>query len=129
MPNDKEIVDWLCDHATVIGYLDDDGISHYDKVEGADICFRDMVLEAMKNENGEYFKVTSLHKNDLRDLVKNDCYGCDDSPERRKEVLTIIDNLTDVEMKTLASKLSDDYCNQLYWSSLELTFASLYLEK
>lgn len=28
--------------------------------------------------------------------------------------------LTESDMKRLASKLADDYCEQLYWTSLEI---------
>lgn len=49
-----------------------------------------------------YFQITSIHRNDL--LHK----GFD------------VSNVTDSDMATLARKLADDYCEQLFWLSMEI---------
>ena len=54
------------------------------------------------------FKITSVCKDDLREAFEND-----------KEISGKIDSLTNGEMEYLARKMSDDYCNQLFWSSLD----------
>ena len=37
-----------------------------------------------------------------------------------KKMLEKIKKLTDADMKTIATKLADDYCEQLYWDSLKI---------
>ncbi|MDR1172864.1 MAG: hypothetical protein LBL24_10450 [Bacteroidales bacterium] len=48
----------------------------------------------------DYFEISSLHRDDL-EHIGYDTAGVDDS-----------------DMKTLASRLGSDYCEQLFWSSL-----------
>lgn len=55
----------------------------------------------MKRQNG-FFEITSVHRDDLESI------GFDTT------------NVDDDTMKELASKMSDDYCEQLFWSSLEI---------
>ena len=59
----------------------------------------------MKEEKS--FKITSVCKTDLRTTFENE-----------KEIFDKIDSLTNTEMKYLARKMADDYCDQLFWSSL-----------
>lgn len=66
----------------------------------------------------EGFVITRLHKDDLRGLFKDD-----------KKALEIIDNLDDVDMKYLAEKLANDYCEQLFWISLKTLFEDMYYTK
>ena len=40
---DTELMEWLNDHATLLGVIKDDGETEYIKVEGNDLCFRDLV--------------------------------------------------------------------------------------
>ncbi|MFC1816092.1 hypothetical protein ACFL0M_09130 [Thermodesulfobacteriota bacterium] len=37
--------------------------------------------------------------------------------------------MDDREMRQLASKLADDYCNQLFWDSLRIIFEDRFLDK
>ena len=37
--------------------------------------------------------------------------------------------VTDEQMKKIASKLADDYCNQLFWSSLQVIAESVISEE
>jgi len=50
----------------------------------------------------EYFPITSLHREDLNSI------GFD------------ISNIDDGTMERIASKMANDYLDQLYWSSLEI---------
>jgi hypothetical protein len=52
-----------------------------------------------------FYKITSTCKSDMKIMLWN----------RIEE----INKLTSNEMEYIAGKLADDYCNQLYWSSLE----------
>lgn len=56
-------------------------------------------LNSLKDEL-PYFKITSIHRDDLA--------------QRGFDVV----NVTDEQMRELASKLSDDYCEQLFWESM-----------
>lgn len=49
-----------------------------------------------------YFHITSIHRDDLLSR------GFD------------VSEVTDADMQRLAGKLSDDYCNQLFWESLDI---------
>jgi len=40
---DTALMDWLCDHAIVIGIIRDDGETEYIKIEGNDTSFRDLM--------------------------------------------------------------------------------------
>jgi len=59
----------------------------------------------------EYFEISKLHREDLEGL------GFDTS------------NMSDDIMERLASKLGDDYCEQLFWSSLEIIAEALNIPK
>lgn len=42
-PLDTELMEWLNDHAILIGVIHKNGETEYVKVEGADMCFRDII--------------------------------------------------------------------------------------
>lgn len=52
--------------------------------------------------SGGYFPITSVHRDDLRGV------GFD------------VEKISDDDMKELARKMADDYCEQLFWSSMEI---------
>lgn len=60
----------------------------------------------LNNSNDKYFVVTRTCKDDMRDALRH---------HRDKE----INKLTNNEMNYIASKLADDYIEQMYWESLE----------
>ena len=62
------------------------------------------------------FPITSVCKADLLGLEKCDKEGNITPLFKREDVMA----LTDLDMERLASKLCNDYCEQLYWSSLEI---------
>ena len=59
----------------------------------------------------EFFKITSVSRGDLEER------GFD------------VSNVSDATMERLASKMSDDYCNQLFWESMEIIADSLGIKK
>jgi len=74
--------------------------------------FNDLISWVRVIEHHEgYFEISSLHRDDLESI------GYDTS------------QVDDSDMKTLASKLCDDYCNQLFWSSLHIRADSLEIPK
>ena len=62
-------------------------------------------------EPDTYFTITKIHRDDL------DAAGFDTS------------DVTDSTMETLARKMSDDYLNQLYWTSLRILAEELGIPK
>ena len=56
----------------------------------------------LKRLSEGYFPITSVHRDDLQ------AKGFD------------IDKITDAHMEELADKMSDDYCEQLFWDSMEI---------
>jgi len=70
-------------------------------------------LEALSRNNIylDHFPVTYLSKDDIIHAF----------PENF-EVKTIVQTMDDADMKHLASKLGDDYCEQLFWESLKIIF-------
>ena len=59
----------------------------------------------------DHFPVTYISKDDIIHAFPNN-----------SEVKTIVKRLDDADMKHLASKLGDDYCEQLFWESLKIIF-------
>ena len=65
-----------------------------------------------------FFSITAFSKDDLIEAFDGDV--------RIKE---LVRDLSDDEMKYLASKMADDYCNQLYWDSLKIIFDEHFLHE
>ncbi len=63
------------------------------------------------NQNMEFYPITSVCKDDLIQTFVDDS----DAQEAIKE-------MDEGDMQTLASKMADDYCDQLYWDSLKVIF-------
>ena len=74
----------------------------------------------MKHKRGigtsKLFEITSVCKDDILGLETQDKEG-NIVPMFKK---SDIKKLTESDMKKIASKLADDYCDQLYWSSLPI---------
>jgi len=73
----------------------------------------------IKQDVEKYYNVTSTCKEDIISAFE----GRDDLKQVRKRVK----KLTEKEMIFLAKKLSEDYCNQLYWDSLRIIFLEKFL--
>ena len=68
-----------------------------------------------------FFPITSVSKEDIIHAFQNK-----DIADQVKERVAKMD---DAEMKELASKMADDYCNQMFWSSLKIIFEENLLKK
>jgi len=60
------------------------------------------------DQDREFFPITSVCKDDIFHVFGND-----------SKAKKIIKKMDAGDMETLASKLADDYCEQLYWDSLK----------
>lgn len=68
------------------------------------------------------FEITSVCKADILGFERyNDKKG-DVEPAFKKSDIMKLNNF---DMKKIASKLADDYCDQLFWSSLEIITESV----
>ena len=76
----------------------------------------------MKDKSAkEFFPITSVSKEDIIHAFKN--------TDILKQVKKRVAEMDDSEMKGLASKMADDYCNQMFWDSLKIIFEERFLEK
>jgi len=62
------------------------------------------------------FEIASVCKDDILSIEKQDKEG-NIIPAFKK---SNVKRLTESDMKKIASKLADDYCDQLFWNSLEI---------
>lgn len=69
----------------------------------------------------KFFPITSVSKEDIIHAFQNT-----DIAEPVKEIVAKMD---DGEMNELASKMADDYCNQMFWNSLRIIFEERFLKK
>lgn len=73
------------------------------------------------------FHITSVCRNDIIEMM-NDCM--DDRDELKKLMLAKgVENITDEEMKGIASGISDDFGDCCFWDNLEYRFGNLMREK
>ena len=73
------------------------------------------------NQRKEFFHITSVSRDDIIHAFE----GTDVLEQVKKKVA----KLDDGEMEYLAGKLADDYCEQLFWSSLKIIFELRFLEE
>jgi hypothetical protein len=66
-----------------------------------DFCDENNWVRAIDDNEG-FFEISRLHRDDLESIGYN------------------TSEVDDSVMKKLASKLGDDYCNQLFWNSLHI---------
>jgi len=71
----------------------------------------------MKKQAEGCYQITSVCKDDLRDTFR-------DNPKALKR----INEMTENEMATLASKMADSYIEDCYWSDLKIIFKGIFLE-
>ena len=62
------------------------------------------------------FEITSICKEDIIHAFDNS------DREILESIKQIVAEMDDSDMKKLASKMSDDYCEQLFWDSLREKF-------
>jgi len=75
----------------------------------------------MTESTKQFFPITSVSKEDIIHAFQNT-----DIADQVKERVAKMD---DAEMKELASKMADDYCNQMFWNSLRIIFEENLLKK
>ena len=65
------------------------------------------------------FPVTSVCKEDIIKIFQETSI--------LEQVKKRVEEMKDSEMKELASQMADDYCEQLFWSSLKIIFEDRFL--
>ena len=75
----------------------------------------------MTESKKEFFPITSVSKEDIIHAFQNT-----DIADLVKERVVKMD---DGEMNKLASKMADDYCEQMFWNSLRIIFEERFLNK
>lgn len=84
-----------------------------------------------KNNNADKmskeFNITSLCRGDIIQMIDNHMTYEDEL--RKLMLIKEVGNITDDEMKNIASKLSDGFCNCCFWDILDDRFEQLIKEK
>ena len=75
----------------------------------------DMAINSL-TQNSEFYPITSVCKDDIFHVFGDD-----------NEAKEAIGKMDDGDMETLASKLADDYCEQLYWDSLKVIVEMVFM--
>jgi hypothetical protein len=70
----------------------------------------------------EFFPVTFISREDIKECFD----GVQDKALKQKIDITI-DNMSDSDMKKLASKLEDTYLDNGFWSDLRIVFEDCFL--
>lgn len=73
------------------------------------------------SDDKEYFPISRLHRDDIKHLYEDN--------SNYEKICDSVDNLSDQEMEYIARKLGDDYCEQLFWTSLQLIYEEHFQEK
>jgi len=68
----------------------------------------------------EFFVISRLHRDDVKQAMLN-------HHELTPEMEQTINDLSDADMEVLASKMGDDYLEQLFWDSLYILFNDIIL--
>lgn len=76
-------------------------IDDIDKLNAPDVLSHYNLEKTPKTDNG-FFKITSVHRDDIKGL------GFD------------VSKVTDWEMERLAEKMANAYCNETFWIDLEI---------
>lgn len=71
-------------------------------------------------DNKEMFPITYICREDIIHAFKES-----DMFEQVKKKVKMMDNS---DMECLASKLADDYCEQLFWDSLKIIFEERFID-
>ena len=69
----------------------------------------------------EFFPITSVSRDDIVQAFEE--------TDMQEQVKQRVEKLDDSEMEYLASKMADDYCEQLFWDSLRTIFELRFLEE
>ena len=77
--------------------------------------------QGRSSEKKEMFSVTYVCRGDI-------IYAFEDA-DIFEEVKARVNRMDDSDMECLASKMADDYCNQMFWESLRIIFEDRFLEQ
>lgn len=88
-------------------------------------------MEADNNANADKmskgFHITSVCRNDILQMIED---HIDDFDEVKMLMLQReVKNITDREMRVIASNMSDDFCDCCFWDNLEYRFLNIVKEK
>ena len=97
----------ITDDSLIKAYLNREGVERYTLEEftealNDDVINTDTHWVKMIDDDRDYYPISSLH---IDDLIFQ---GFD------------VSKVTESNMMTIANKLSDDYCEQLFWGSLNI---------
>ena len=77
--------------------------------------FEFKLKEAMENpKEQEYFDITSLHKDDI--------IACYEGSDEEEDVRKAVAELTPDQMRYIAKKMADSFCDCCYWEALKCRF-------
>jgi hypothetical protein len=112
----NEKFDRNADNETVLRAWKDGNAERYTPEEFVELTNDEMFCDVthwvrVMDEGEDYFAISRLHKDDLEHI------GYDTS------------RVDDCAMKKLASKLGDDYCEQLFWGNLPIIADALEIPK
>ena len=77
----------------------------------------DLAINSL-NQDTEFYPITSVCKDDIFHIFEDDV-----------QAQEAIKKMDDEDLKHLATKLGDDYCEQLYWESLSAIFELTFMKK
>jgi len=107
-----EFIDYLESKNETLYVVQADSINTFKGSDGQLHSIEDCLIEVPYIvPEKEYFGISRLHRDDLKHI------GFDTS------------NVDDATMNRLADKLSNDYCEQLFWNSLEILAECLNIPK
>lgn len=77
------------------------------------------VLDALsehikRTEDEGYYPITSLHKDDI--------IQCYEGSDEEEDVKKAVEELTEDQMKYMAKKMADSFCDCCYWDALKCRF-------
>ena len=75
----------------------------------------DLAINSL-DQNMEFYQITSVCKDDLIQAFVDDA-----------QAKKVIKKMDEGDMQTLASKMADDYCDQLYWDSLKVIVEMVFM--
>ena len=75
----------------------------------------DLAINSL-NQDTEFYPITSVCKDDIFHAFGDDA-----------QAQEAIKKMDEGDMVTLASKMADDYCDQLYWDSLKVIFETRFM--
>jgi len=81
----------------------------------------------MSDKMSKGFHITSVCRNDILQMIDD---IIDDEDELKTLMLINgVKNITDGEMKAIASNLCDAFCEEFFWDNLEYIFKKIMMEK